>query len=239
MLETVKKDRARFVSRMFGRIARRYDMGNRVLSLGRDQAWRRRAIAALAPQAGERILDAGAGTGDLSLAVAGVGASVYAADLCLPMLIEGRRKASRAGLEQPIAFLAADALRLPFPDAAFDGAITAFTIRNFARLDDGLRELRRVLRPQGRLVCLEFMRPQSNLVSSLYRPYLTHVLPTLGGIITGDRSAYVYLAESIGDFSTPKGLADSLLAAGFGSVRYDLLNLGTVAIHVAGAGEAQ
>jgi demethylmenaquinone methyltransferase/2-methoxy-6-polyprenyl-1,4-benzoquinol methylase len=233
MAHLAETEKARYVNRMFGRIARRYDWGNRVLSLGRDQSWRRVAVAALSPQPGDTVLDIGAGTGDLSLALARRAGRVLALDFSAPMVAAGARKVRRRRHGEGIGFVRGDALRLPFTDAAFDGAAAAFTVRNFARLEDGLREIRRVLKPGGRFVCLEFTLPPSRLVWGMYRPYLRHVVPLVGGRITGDASAYRYLSDSIQAFPNAGSLADSMRQAGFAAVRWRLLNFGTVAIHVA------
>jgi len=218
---------------MFGRIARRYDMGNKVLSLGHDQAWRKRAVRLLDPRQGDLVLDIGTGTGDLSLELASRTRTVVAADFSLPMLTVGLAKVRSQRKSEKVLLAAADALSLPFADNSFDGATTAFTLRNLARMSDGLREILRVLKPSAKLVCLEFMRPGSGLVDMFYRPYLNHVLPFLGARVTGDRTAYAYLAASINAFSSPQELADRMSEAGFAHVDCHLLNLGTVAIHVA------
>lgn len=225
-------DRARFVNQMFGRIARRYDLGNRVLSLGRDQAWRKKAVRFLDPGPDDFILDIGAGTADLSLELAAKVRAVVGADFSEPMLAVGLEKVRAAGRMPQIALVTADALDLPFADSSFDGATTAFTVRNLARMSDGFREMARVLKPNARLVCLEFMRPHSGLVNMFYRPYLNHVLPFLGALVTGDRTAYTYLAASINAFSTPQELSAVMRDVGFATVDCHLLNLGTVAIHV-------
>ncbi len=232
LLTTAKKDRARFVGRMFSRIAGRYDLGNRVLSLGRDQAWRRKAVALLAPAAHETVLDLGAGTADLALELSKLAGRVVAIDLSQPMLEIGRRKAGDMGRNGLIMFIVSDALRLPFPDASFDGVASAFTVRNLARLEDGFREIHRVLKPGGRMLSLEFSKPSSHIVNLLYRPYLNRLLPFVGGRISGDRHAYRYLAESIGDFPGAEELAGCIRAAGLGHVEYHMMNLGTVAAHL-------
>ena len=182
---------------MFGRIARRYDTGNRVLSLGRDRAWRHKAVRLLAPRKTDIVLDLGAGTADLSIELAPLASKVIAADFSGPMLAVGLEKVRAAGLSQSVTLVTADAIDLPFADACFDGATTAFTMRNLTRMEDGFREVLRVLKPSARLVCLEFMRPRSGVVDAFYRPYLNHVLPFLGARVTGDRTAYAYLAASI------------------------------------------
>lgn len=217
---------------MFGRIAGRYDMGNRVLSLGRDQAWRRKAVALLQPGPDDVVLDIGAGTGDLSLELAKRARKVAAVDFSRPMLEVGLRKAGQAAQGGRIEFIAGDALDLPFADGSFDGATTAFTVRNLASMDRGFSEMCRVLKPSGRLVCLEFTRSASSIVGFFYRPYLNHILPFIGGRISGDRAAYAYLATSIEGFSTPQQVAACMRGAGFARVDYHLLNLGTVALHV-------
>lgn len=218
---------------MFGRIAKRYDLGNRVISLGRDKAWRRQAVAKLAPTAKDDLLDIGAGTGDLTLLMAKEARSVTALDFSHPMVVIGQRKATEAGLARKVSFVTGDALHLPFPDESFEGIATAFTVRNLAKMEQGFAEMRRVLKPGGRLVCLEFTNPRSRIIRFFYRPYLHHILPVLGGILTGDGAAYRYLARSISAFPSVESLAEAMRATGFARVEWTTINLGTVAIHAA------
>ena len=233
MVKTARENADPSVSRMFGRIAARYDRGNRVLSLGRDMAWRRKTVAALAPAAHELVLDIGAGTADLTLELCRRAGGVIALDFSRPMLELGVLKVRRAAPSARVAFLMADALALPFPAASVDGAAAAFTFRNLTRMEDGFREVYRVLKPGGRLACLEFTRPGSAAIGLLYRPYLNCLLPAIGGWVTGQRGPYAYLSRSINRFTTARGLAECMRRAGFESVEYRPLNLGTVAIHVA------
>ena len=230
MAQIGSAEKARTVSRMFGRIAGRYDAGNRILSLGRDQAWRRKTAKLLNPQAAHVVLDVGAGTGDLTLGVAPKAHEVVGLDLSVPMLAIGRLKAGKA-IAHNTEFIAGDALRLPFAAASFDGLTTAFTVRNLAKMEQGFAEFYRVLKPGGRMVCLEFTQPRSSVVHFVYRPYLSTVLPFLGGWVSGDKAAYRYLASSINAFPTASTLGSVITGAGFKDVQWHFLNFGTVAIH--------
>jgi demethylmenaquinone methyltransferase / 2-methoxy-6-polyprenyl-1,4-benzoquinol methylase len=202
---------------MFNRIARRYDATNRAMSVGVDIVWRKRAIGRLIEGMGESpmFLDLGAGTMDGAIEIARrvPGARVAAADFAREMLVAGKPKVG-AGVQ--IDSHAADGHHLPYRDAAFDGAFSAFCIRNLADLPRGMRELRRVVRPGGRIVLLEFLRPE--------RPRLfidfwnARVLPLIGRMVSGDRDAYRYLPDSIGRFRSPAELAALLNEVGFASV---------------------
>jgi demethylmenaquinone methyltransferase / 2-methoxy-6-polyprenyl-1,4-benzoquinol methylase len=220
------------VAAMFGRIAPRYDLVNRVLSVGADRSWRREAARAALAGAPRRVLDVATGTGDLALLLArGPKAPlVTGVDFAPEMLELAREKAARAGL--PLRLERADALALPFADAAFDAVTVAYGLRNFADVAAGLREMRRVLRPGGRLVVLEFPPPGERPIGRAIRWYGRTVMPTLGGWLSGDRSAYAYLPASTHAFLEPESLADALRAAGFGDVRYRLQTGGISALHV-------
>jgi demethylmenaquinone methyltransferase/2-methoxy-6-polyprenyl-1,4-benzoquinol methylase len=219
------------IQAMFGAIADRYDALNHGLSLDRDRGWRRAAVAAIGPAAGERVLDLCCGTGDLALEIAaGVArpALVVGSDFAEPMLRIARRKARAVR----VPLLAADSLRLPFPSATFDAATVAFGIRNVASLSGGLAEMRRVLRDGGRAVILEFNRPRNPIVRIVYETYFHLVLPLAGNLVSGSRNAaYNYLPRSVLHFPKARALAGLMEDAGFRDVSFRTLDLGIVTIH--------
>jgi demethylmenaquinone methyltransferase/2-methoxy-6-polyprenyl-1,4-benzoquinol methylase len=207
--------RAGEIRGMFGRIAPRYDLLNRILSLGQDVRWRREVVRRVVDAGPAAVLDMCTGTGDLALAVDGRSGWVSAADFCVPMLAEARRKAMRSGRSLPLA--AADALRLPFRDAAVDVVTVAFGIRNFEDLDRGLAELVRVLRPGGRLLVLEFSHPRGP-VAPLLSWWVRHVPPRVGNWLSGDPDAYAYLPTSVGTFPDADELVGKLRRHGLDPV---------------------
>jgi demethylmenaquinone methyltransferase/2-methoxy-6-polyprenyl-1,4-benzoquinol methylase len=222
-----------YVQQMFSDIAPRYDLLNHILSLNIDRAWRRKALRALAwrDRPSGTYLDLCAGTLDVGATLTrekGFGGFVVGADFAVPMLRHGEGKATRTVL----APVGADAVALPFADASMDGAIVAFGVRNVADLDAALREVRRVLKPGGRFVILEFSTPRNGVVRACYHAYFHHVLPFVGGVISGHRSAYRYLPMSVAQFPTEERLAERLRGAGFGTVSWQPLTLGIAAIHV-------
>lgn len=221
------------VRTIFSEIAPRYDLLNHVLSFNIDRRWRRRAVDRLGwERAPEGLyLDACAGTFDLSLELArrgGFGGRVTAADFALPMLSTGKAKLAGA----PVDPVCGDALRLPFPDGAFHGVTVGFGVRNLADLSAGFREFRRVLRPGGRLVILEFTTPPHPLVRWAYHLYFHRVLPVVGRIVSGHPWAYRYLPESVKEFPGPEGLEELLQEAGFHRTRWERVTLGIATIHV-------
>ncbi|MFQ5803297.1 MAG: class I SAM-dependent methyltransferase [Candidatus Methylomirabilales bacterium] len=229
-LAGVKREEIR---RMFASIVHRYDLINRLLSLRRDVYWRREAVThGQVPPAG-RALDLCAGTADVALEIIRQvpGAHVIAVDNCEPMLIRGLVKARRAGVPDQVRFVAAPAELLPFPDETFDGAFVAFGIRNVADWRRGLGEMARVLRPGGRAVILEFSTPSVPLFRSLYRFYSHRILPSIGGLLSGNRAAYEYLPTSVDGFPSPEGLRALMEGAGFYEVSYLPLSFGIVTIH--------
>lgn len=212
------------VRRMFDRIAPVYDVMNRVMTAGLDRRWRR-ATAEEVARPGQRVLDACCGTGDLAIACARLGAEVTGLDFSEPMLQRAR------GKDASVEWVQDDALALPFDAASFDGATVGFGVRNLEDLEAGLRELRRVLRPGGRLGVLEITRPRG-VLRPFYRVWFDGVVPLLGKILPGG-AAYTYLPASVRRFPEPEDLSELLRAAGFADVRYRLFAGGIVALHVA------
>ena len=222
-----------YVRRIFSEIAPRYDLLNHLLSFNIDRRWRQRAIGELAwPRAAEgTYVDLCAGTLDVGTQLvrqAGFRGLVLGTDFAEPMLRAGAGKAPRERLS-PVN---ADALALPLREGSADGAIVAFGIRNLADLDAGLREVHRVLKPGCRFVILEFSTPRSGVVRAGYHAYFHHVLPLIGGLVSGHRTAYRYLPESVANFPVQEELAARMRAAGFRDVRYRDLTFGVAAIHV-------
>lgn len=218
---------------MFDRIAPRYDFLNRVLSFGTDVGWRRRALALLGAQTGERVLDLGSGTGDLAFAVAEAGATVVAADLSHGMLAVLRRRARDETAGSRVGPVVANVHALPLPDRSVDRIVSGFTVRNVADLAGAFGELRRVLRPGGRLVVLELSHPPQPVFARLYRAYFEHLAPRLATAFGGDPEAYRYLPRSLRAFPGADELAMIIRAAGFAEVRYERLFFGIAALHLA------
>ncbi len=230
MNETEAK--ARVVREMFGEIAPRYDLLNRLLSGGVDQRWRRLAVRLATEKAPRRILDVATGTGDVALLLkrARPEAEVVGGDFTPQMLELARAKAERAGVD--VRFVEADALALPFADASFDAITVAFGFRNFADYGRGLAEFQRVLAPGGRAVILEFPPPPKGFLGRAYRFYFWRLLPWIGGVISGKPEAYRYLPSSVERFPEPERLAEMMRAAGFAEVRWRRLTGGIAAVHV-------
>ena len=210
------------VRAMFDRIAPVYDLMNRVMTAGLDGRWRRLAAEAVV-RPGDRVLDACCGTGDLALAAERAGGRVVGLDFSERMLERARRKSPS------VEWVRGDLLELPFEDASFDAATVGFGVRNVADLERSLRELRRVLRPSGRLGILEITTPRGPL-RLFYRLWFDAIVPLLGKLLRGG-SAYTYLPASVRRFPGPKELAALLERAGFGGVSFRLLAGGIVALH--------
>jgi len=218
------------VRAMFDRIAGRYQLMNALMTFGRDRAWRRAVVVAAALPAGGRLLDLASGTGDIALEALRLddGARVTAADFSLEMMRVGRRRPGGSR----IAWCAADALALPFADASFDAVTSGYLLRNVADRVGAFREQARVVKPGGRVVCLDTSPPPATPLRPFVRLYLRRIIPLLGRLIARDRSAYAYLAASTEGFKTPPELAAIMLEAGLVEVRCQLFMAGTIAVHV-------
>ena len=219
---------------MFDRIAGVYDLLNTAMTIGLHHSWRGRAAdrAELAP--GDAALDVCCGTGDLALELRGrVGPEgrVVGADFSERMLELARTKAAERGMSD-VTFEWADALGLPYEDASFDAVTVGFGVRNLADLDAGVAEMRRVLKPGGRLVILEITQPQRPPLSTFFALWFDRLVPLLGRV-AGDADAYAYLPESVRSFPPPEGLAAIMDGAGFERIRYTVLAGGIIAIHSA------
>lgn len=213
------------VAAMFDGVAKRYDLTNDVLALGQTRRWRKAVVAAVAPLPGELILDLAAGTGTSSLPFAQAGAAVFPTDFSLGMLKVGRQRLPQ------LPFVAGDGLALPYRDGAFAAATISFGLRNLADLDTGLAELRRVVRPGGRLVICEFSHPTWAPFRTVYTEYLMKALPAVAKRVASNPEAYVYLAESIRAWPDQQQLASRLQAAGWRQVRWRNLSGGIIALH--------
>ena len=227
------REKRGYVRSMFSDIAPSYDFLNHLLSFNIDRRWRRRALRLLGWEkaADGLYLDLCAGTMDIASELsdqAGFRGRVLGADFSVPMLRHGQGKV--AG--KPVQPLAADALALPLADGSCAGAIVGFGVRNLADLDAGLREVARVLKPGARFVILEFTTPPSALIRAVYHQYFYRLLPRVAGMISGNRTAYRYLADSIVNFPTASDLGARMRTAGFDDVRWELLTFGVAAIHV-------
>ena len=232
------EEKREYVRASFEQIAPRYDLLNHLLSFNVDRRWRRRALHALGWTCAPRgdFLDLCAGTLDAGAQLSaehGFGGFIVGADFAPAMLRAGEGKAPREVLS-PVA---ADAQQLPLPDASMDGAIVAFGIRNVASINAALREVHRVLRPGARFVILEFTTPRFAPLRWGYHLYFHHVLPWIGGAISGHRSAYRYLPRSVAHFPAEPELAQRMTAAGFERVRWESLTFGVAAVHVGTRGD--
>ena len=220
------------IEKMFSGIAPWYDFLNRLLSLRRDVVWRQELVRGLdlGPQAS--VLDLAAGTLDVSLEIVRQRPSsrVISADFSLPMLRRGKEKLTSVGAAGNILPVAADALALPFPGAEFDAVTIAFGVRNLPDRLAALREMHRVLRPQGVLAVLEFIPPARGWLQNTYKLYLNFVLPLIGRFFSQHTFAYSYLAESINKFPTARAFCQEMEKAGFGRVQYKVLTYGVVCL---------
>jgi demethylmenaquinone methyltransferase/2-methoxy-6-polyprenyl-1,4-benzoquinol methylase len=226
MSDLTGEERARYVHNVFGGIARRYNLMNRLMTAGQDIRWRREAIRRLGLRPGERLLDLGAGTGDLGREALRQqpGIQLVAADFSLAMLQAG-------GDSGRLPWLNADALHLPLPEGSFEAVVSGFLMRNVGNLGTALAEQYRVLKPGGRMLILETTRPHSGLLSPFVRFHMRTIIPWIGGLVSGDREAYHYLPASSESFLSAEELAGRMALAGFREVGFHLRMAGTIAIH--------
>jgi demethylmenaquinone methyltransferase/2-methoxy-6-polyprenyl-1,4-benzoquinol methylase len=231
MSQLTGEERAGYVHDTFNRIARRYDLMNRLMTAGQDLRWRREAIRRLRLSPGERLLDLGTGTGDLGREALRQQPQIrlVAADFTLGMMLAGQTVGH-------LPWLNADALRLPFPDASFDAVVSGFLMRNVGDLDSALREQVRLLKPGGRMVILETTRPPRSLFTPLVWLHMHLVIPLVGRLVSGDREAYRYLPASSEAFLTAEELVARMASAGFRNIGFHRRMFGTVAIHWGGKG---
>jgi demethylmenaquinone methyltransferase / 2-methoxy-6-polyprenyl-1,4-benzoquinol methylase len=227
-------DKALYVREMFAAIAPRYDRANRLLTAGVDEAWRKRAVTELAAPAGGRVVDLCCGTGDLvfHLLKTDPAMHVVGVDFTPPMLDGARLRAKREDPQGRAGFIEGDVTGLPFEDAGFDGATMGFSMRNVVDVTATLVEARRILRPGARFVNLDVTKPNHPLVRRFFGLYFYGIVPLVGGIVGGSKTAYRYLPNSLTNFPDADGLADRFRSAGFRDVRAIRLGFGAIAVHV-------
>ncbi|MCL4281026.1 MAG: bifunctional demethylmenaquinone methyltransferase/2-methoxy-6-polyprenyl-1,4-benzoquinol methylase UbiE [Flavobacteriales bacterium] len=221
------------VELMFDRISPKYDLLNRLCSLGTDQSWRRKVIRLLGREPVGHLLDVATGTADLAIMACNVATHITGADISAGMLEHGRTKVERAGLKDRITLVQADAANLPFADGSFDAITVAFGVRNFEDLPQGLRGMARVLRPGGRLLVLEFSTPRQTPFKQLFRFYFHRVMPLIGRLVSKDNAAYSYLPASVDAFPQGQEFESILRSCGFREVRSRLLTFGVATLYEA------
>ncbi len=227
-------EKAALVRDVFESVAENYDLMNDLMSMGVHRAWKSAFINRLNPRPGMRLLDVGGGTGDIAFAfLARGGTAATVCDINAEMLEVGRRRAIDRGILENLEWSCGDAENLPIANASVDAYTTAFCIRNVTDIPAALSEARRVLKPGGRFLCLEFSHVVLPVLDKLYDAYSFSVLPALGQMIAGNRKAYQYLAESIRKFPAQDRFADMITGAGLGQVSYQNLSGGIAAIHSA------
>jgi demethylmenaquinone methyltransferase / 2-methoxy-6-polyprenyl-1,4-benzoquinol methylase len=228
------REKVHWVGQHFDTVAQKYDLMNTLMSFGIHYLWKRTTVNLLRLQPGDTVLDVCGGTGDLSvLALKKMQGSgrVVLADINRKMMQQGRDKGTHRALRRQIRFVQGNAEQLPFEDGLFDAAMVGFGIRNLTHMEDGFREMHRILKPGGRFICLEFSNPPSPLFRRLYDFYSFHIMPLMGMIFVGSKQAYTYLPESIRLFPGPDELALRLEAIGFRQVNYRSLTNGIAVIH--------
>ena len=214
------------IGSLFNRIAGSYDRLNHLLSLNIDKRWRKKAVKMLHPC--EQLLDVAIGTADLAIEIVQQGKAqhVTGIDLSTEMMKIGEQKVAKRNMQGKIEFVEGSALALPYPDQHFDGVTCAYGVRNFSDLDQGLREMRRVLKPGGQLLILEFSYPKNRFIAWFYDLYFSHILPKIGQWLSKDKTAYDYLNRSVKNFIWGEAMAERLKAAGFKDIDYKTMSCG-------------
>lgn len=219
------------IGALFDRIAYSYDKLNHLLSFNIDKRWRRIAVKQLVPC--QNLLDVAIGTADLAIEMVKQGKAqlVTGIDLSTEMMKIGAKKVEKAHLQEQISFTEGSALALPYPDGHFDAVTCAYGVRNFSDLNQGLREMRRVLKPGGQLMILEFSYPKNKIIVWFYDLYFSHFLPKIGKWLSHDKTAYDYLNRSVKNFIWGEEMAERLRAAGFSGVHYRSLSMGITTVY--------
>ena len=223
------------IQEMFDSVAPSYDRLNHIMSLGVDRIWRKKALKEIVDGSQQRILDVACGTGDSTIAIAkaaGSGTRVTGIEISEGMMSQVMRKASHEGVHDRIKLIKADAEALPFPDGQFHRVTCAFGIRNFEHKDIALQEFLRVLVPGGKAVILELSVPDNRRLRRLYDLYFMHILPFVGGLISGNKQAYKYLPASVHAFPAPPVFCDMMRTAGFSNVRFRTFTLGLCRLYI-------
>jgi len=226
-------DKAGLVHGVFSRVASRYDVMNDLMSGGVHRIWKTAMMDWLAPRDGQHLLDVAGGTGDIAFRFLerAPGGRVTVCDMTESMLVEGRKRAEAGKLADRLAWVTGDAMELPFADDSFDRYTISFGIRNVTRIPQALAEARRVLRPGGRLMVLEFSQMPVPMLQWLYDRYSFNVIPVMGQVVANDRDSYQYLVESIRKFPDQETFAAMIRQAGFGRVQWRNLSMGIAALH--------
>lgn len=220
------------VARMFDNISHRYDFLNHFLSLGIDKLWRKKAVSYLTAQRPKLILDVATGTGDFAIQALSLKPDkIWGIDISEGMLEVGRKKIRQRGLDKVIELKAGDSENIPFEENKFDAVTVAFGVRNFENLEKGLAEIRRVLKPSGKLIVLEFSRPRAFPMKQLYSFYFKSILPRVGRFVSSDKSAYTYLPESVEAFPDGEDFLRILRHVGFNETQCKPLTFGISSIY--------
>ena len=220
------------VDQLFGAIAARYDLVNDIQSLGLHRVWKRRVVSLANFSEGETGLDLCCGTGDIAIGLAKRGGALVGMDLNRPMLQQAAARLAKRG-EQRVNLAQANAMQLPLGNHSLDLVTIGYGLRNLANMDDGLREITRVLKPGGRLLILDFGKPKNRIIRSVYFLYLAVMLPVFGWLCCGNASAYAYVLDSLKKYSAQKGVTSVLRSTGYKSVQVIEIMAGAMSIHIA------